>query len=153
MRSSLRTPPGPRFGLSLAGDTAGFFKVEEFVGIRHAEFGNVFTSRILGLEFVFVAGFENIKKVLTGEHTLAEGGSNTKAAQCHWIARNSPMRGLSSTGVKPVSCVTIMVSCPIAWVLQNCSRHLFLYTCASLGTKLQSNSLVVGGPLSTTRCN
>ena len=60
-------PPG-NFGLPVIGETLKFFSDPDFASKRHAEFGPVFKTRLLGSPTVFVKGPEGNRFILTNEN-------------------------------------------------------------------------------------
>ena len=60
-------PPG-NFGLPFIGETLKFFTDPDFARKRHAEFGPVFKTRLLGSPTVFVKGPEGNRFILTNEN-------------------------------------------------------------------------------------
>lgn len=69
--SSLPLPPG-EFGLPLIGDTLNFFRDPNFGQKRHAQYGPIFKTRLLGSPTLFVKGAEVNQFVLTHENTYFE---------------------------------------------------------------------------------
>ncbi|MEO1620205.1 MAG: cytochrome P450 [Cyanobacteria bacterium J06632_3] len=60
-------PPG-NFGLPIIGETLKFFNDSDFAKKRHAEFGPVFKTRLLGSPTVFVKGPEGNRFILSHEN-------------------------------------------------------------------------------------
>lgn len=60
-------PPG-NFGLPLLGETLSFFTDRDFAAKRHAQFGPVFKTRLLGSPTVFIKGPEGNRFILTHEN-------------------------------------------------------------------------------------
>ncbi|MGD1900637.1 MAG: cytochrome P450 [Geitlerinemataceae cyanobacterium] len=60
-------PPG-NLGLPVIGETLDFFRDPKFASKRHAEYGPLFKTRLLGKETVFVKGADATRFVLTHEN-------------------------------------------------------------------------------------
>ncbi|MEL7142413.1 MAG: cytochrome P450 [Cyanobacteria bacterium J06573_11] len=60
-------PPGT-FGLPIIGETLKFFTDSDFASKRHAEFGPVFKTRLLGSPTVFIKGPEGNRFILSHEN-------------------------------------------------------------------------------------
>lgn len=60
-------PPG-KFGLPIIGETLKFFTDSDFASKRHAEFGPVFKTKLLGSPTIFVKGPEGNRFILTHEN-------------------------------------------------------------------------------------
>ncbi len=66
-KSPSNLPPG-NFGLPFLGETLKFFSDPSFASKRHAEFGPVFKTRLLGSPTIFIKGPEGNRFILSGEN-------------------------------------------------------------------------------------
>ncbi|MGB3293358.1 MAG: cytochrome P450 [Phormidesmis sp.] len=64
--SNLRLPPG-NFGLPFIGEALQFFRDPDFASKRHAKFGPIFKTRLLGSPTIFIKGPEGNRFVLSHE--------------------------------------------------------------------------------------
>lgn len=60
-------PPG-NFGLPIIGETLKFFTDSDFASKRHAEFGPVFKTKLLGSPTIFIKGPEGNRFILSNEN-------------------------------------------------------------------------------------
>ena len=71
---SLPLPPG-KLGLPLLSD--GIFKMPKqgsaYFAAKHAKYGEIYKERIFFGKAVVVSGYENVRKIMRGEHDLTEG--------------------------------------------------------------------------------
>jgi len=65
--NSPQLPPG-NFGLPFLGETLDFFRDPNFASKRHAEYGPLFKTRLLGKETIFVKGADATRFVLLHEN-------------------------------------------------------------------------------------
>lgn len=65
--NKLPLPPG-NFGLPVIGETLKFFTDSEFASKRHAEFGPVFKTKLLGSPTIFIKGSEGNRFILSHEN-------------------------------------------------------------------------------------
>ena len=71
---SLPLPPG-RLGLPLIND--GVFRLTKqgsaYFARKHAKYGEIYKTRMFFGKAVVVSGYDNVRKIMRGEHDVTEG--------------------------------------------------------------------------------
>ena len=79
MADTAPTPLPPHaYGAPLVGDTLAFIRdPQSHLAKRYKEMGDIFTHTVFGQKFLQVGSPSAVRKLLSAEHNLVEGGSNS----------------------------------------------------------------------------